>query len=34
MQDHIETTLTKQKISVELSRIIPLRDARALQSAL
>ena len=27
LQDHIETTLTKQKISTELSRIIPLYNS-------
>jgi addiction module HigA family antidote len=29
LQEHIETTLTKQKIGVELARIIPLRKKTA-----
>jgi len=31
LQDHIETTLTKQKINTELTRIIPLCDSGVLQ---
>jgi len=34
LQDHLETTLTKQKINAELARIIPLSDSGVLQPAL
>ena len=34
LQDHIETTLTKQKISGELARITPLSDSGLLLPAL
>ena len=31
LQDHIETTLTKQKISAELNRIIPLKKENSVK---